>query len=147
MTPIVFLSILLIATAAVTIVQMVRRRIEISRLRQLASRWQMHYTPDDRFRLSTRVAPRLGVPGAACVRVQDVIYGSEGDCYRYFFTAQFTIGVLKRKSDEQSVCTITEQKAREGNHELGPITVASGGVTVVDQYEYLKKGLRGIAAG
>ncbi len=138
-SPIFFLTILVTATIAAVVTHLILRHLQITRLRQLAARWQMHYTPGDRFRLAPRIAPRLGVPGAATVRVQDVIYGREGDFYRYYFTTHYTTGVLKRKVDERSVCTLIERKDREQGADRGALVVAPGELTVVEQYENLQK--------
>jgi hypothetical protein len=139
-SPILFLSILIAATLAATATHLILRQIQMKRLRQLAARWQMHYTPGDRFKLSNRLAPRLGVPGAAMIRVQDVIYGREGESYRYYFTANYTTGVLKRKVDERAVCTLTELKDRDrASADLGPLQTATEGLTILEQYENLQK--------
>ena len=98
----------------------------------------MHYTPGDRFRLSDRVAQRLGVPGAAGVRVRDVIYGSEGESYRYYFTAEYTVGVLRRQSDQRVVCTATEKKERGDGGAMGEVVTAPMELAIVEQYRRLR---------
>jgi hypothetical protein len=137
-SPIFFLSLLVVATLAAVATHLILRHVQTAQLRQLAARWQMHYTAGDRFRLAPRIAPRLEVPGAAIIRVHDVIYGREGDYYRYYFTADYTVGVLKRKVDERSVCTLTELKDREQGADLGSLIIAPGELTIVEQYENLK---------
>lgn len=74
-------------------VRMNRRRV----LRAMAGRMGMHYCPSDRFRLGLRMSPYLDCPGAADVRVYDVIYGMEQDRYRYVFATEFTCGVVYTK--------------------------------------------------
>ncbi len=141
--PILFLAILVALTLGALAIHLARRGRRASRLRRLAAEWQMHYTSGDRFRLADRIPGLLGIPGAASVRVQDVIYGTEGDCYRYFFTAFYTTGVVRRKLDEAAVCTVTERRQRgdTDSHELGDLTKAAESLSVVDQYVELKRSL------
>src|SRR5687767_5696229 len=112
MTPATFLlvvsSITLVALGAEAVVARARRR----RIRALAARWNMHYTPGDRFRLSPRVAPRLPAVGAAAVTVKDLIYGIEGEQYRYVFSAEYTIGTVRKQRRLRSVCTFAEPRDR-----------------------------------
>ena len=136
MPPIYFLLILCAATVVALVIQLVRRRSRISDLRRLAQEWQMHYTPGDRFRLGLRVAHALDVPGAAAVRIVDIIYGTEGASYRYYFTTHYTTGVLKRKIDHAAVATTTEPKERSvcGGLEL---RLAPAHLSIAEQYRHL----------
>ena len=69
MTPLTFLLLVLFVTLAAAGGQWLFTRARRRRLRALAARWQMHYTPGDRFRLAPRVAARLPAAGAAAVTV------------------------------------------------------------------------------
>ena len=71
--------------------------------------------------------------------MQDVIYGTEEQSYRYYFAVHYTTGVLKRKVEELSVCTVTEPREREGGDGFSPLATAPGELTVIEQYEHLKK--------
>jgi hypothetical protein len=141
--PIVVLAIFVALTLGALGVHLARRSRRAARLRRLAADWQMHFTAGDRFHLADRIPQRLGVPGAASVRVRDVIYGTEGERYRYFFTALYTTGVLRRKVDEAAVCTVTERRQRNdaGMRELGDLSRAGEALSIVDQYAELKRGL------
>jgi hypothetical protein len=120
-----------IAAAALDLILAARHR---RRLRALASQWRMHYTPDDRFQLTSRISARLPMPGAADVHVTDVIYASEGDNYRYFFTVTYTSGVLRRKTDHHSVCRVIETK---GSREHD-VAFSSEQGAVLEQYAQLR---------
>ena len=97
-TPAQFLAMVLLVTAAAGLVRVIVRRRHVQQLRMLAAKWKMHFSADDRFRLATRIAPRLPVPGAAGIRVADLLYGIEDENYRYVFAAEYTTGVLRTKT-------------------------------------------------
>src|SRR4051812_14881853 len=109
------------------------------RVAQLAERWRMHYAAADRFRLSDRVAERLEVPGAAQVRVSDLIYGNELDRYRYVFLVAYTEGVARMKVRRRRVATLCEPKDRTGPDGWTPLVLASVEMTIVEQYEHLRE--------
>src|SRR5688572_7241313 len=138
MSPGQFLVLVCVAMAAIVIVHVVLLQVRRGQIRKLAQEWQMHYTPGDRFKLGTRVATELGVPGAASVRVEDVIYASEGDSYRYYFTAVYTAGVLKRQTDHRRVCTATEKKERSSINEIAALELGPMELPVVEQYRRLR---------
>ena len=140
MSPIQFLVLVCVTTAAIVIVHLILRQVRRGQLRRLAQEWQMHYTPGDRFKLGPRVATELSVPGAASVRVEDVIYASEGDSYRYYFTAVYTAGVLKRQTDHRRVCTATEKKERGAIREMTGLELGPMELSVVEQYRRLRNG-------
>jgi hypothetical protein len=139
MSPVMFLALVGVATLVAAVMHFVMERRRSSAVRKLAQDWQMHYTPDDRFRLADRIAGDLGVPGAAQVRVEDVIYGSEGEWYRYYFTVEYTIGVLRRHHDVRCVCMTTERKQREGATEMTKPVVGQMEVGVLEQYRRLRE--------
>jgi hypothetical protein len=138
-SPLLFLILIGAATVAAALVHLALRRARLAQLRRLAQGWQMHYTPDDRFGLAPRAAQALGVPGAAGVRVEDVIYGSEGESYRYYFTIAYTIGVVRRQSDQRCVCTATEKKARDAAHQMEAFQAAPMELPILEQYRRVKK--------
>ena len=99
-------------------------------------------------RITAKVVGRLPVPGAANVRVRDVIYGTERDRYRYVFTAEFTVGVVGPKHRVARVATFSEPRARVGGQsgassvETGSgsaptVILAPEGGTLVEQYRRL----------
>lgn len=138
MSPTEFLVLAVIVTVGVTVVTRLVERRRRGALRRLASAWHMHYTPFDRFRLAPRVAPRLPVPGAAAVRVKDLIYGLEGDQLRYIFVAEYTTGTIAAEHRRESVVSFAEPRERRDD---GPVEllVAPAGLGVVEQYEHLRK--------
>src|SRR5215213_3559711 len=110
MSPYAFLMVMIAATAGAAAAQIVSRSRHVSRLKDLADAWKMHFSAGDRFRLAPRVAERLPVPGAAGVRVFDLIYGIEHDQYRYVFCTEYTVGVLRTKTGWRRVATFTEPR-------------------------------------
>src|SRR5262249_19814692 len=117
LTPLEFLALMLIVTAAAGTIRYVSRRRYVAKLQQLADEWKMHFSAADRFRLGPRIAPRLGVPGAAGVRVVDLLYGIENENYRYIFAAEYTTGVLRTKTGVRKIATFCEP--RDGSKENG----------------------------
>ena len=138
MSPTEFLVLAVIVTVGVSVAARVIERRRRGVLRRLASAWQMHYTPSDRFRLAPRVAPRLPVPGAAAVRVKDLIYGLEGDQLRYIFVAEYTTGTIAAEHRRESVVTFAEPRERRDDSSV-ELLVAPSGLGVVEQYEHLRK--------
>jgi len=112
-------------------VRLKRRRA----LRALAGRLGMHFGPSDRFRLGPRMSPYLDCPGAADVRVYDVIYGVEQDQYRYIFAAEFTCGVVRTKRRCRRIVGMIEPKefAQEGKVS---VRLAPEGRPLIEQYQW-----------
>jgi hypothetical protein len=139
-TPAQFLAMVLLATAAAGLIRVILRRRHVQRLRGLAAQWKMHFSADDRFRLATKIAPRLPVPGAAGIRVEDLLYGIENQNYRYIFAAEYTTGVLRTKTGVRRVATFCEPRdatepgfaASSCNLEFAP-----DGMSIVEQYRHL----------
>ena len=138
MSPTEFLVLAVIVTVGVSVAARMIERRRRGVLRRLASAWQMHYTPSDRFRLAPRVAPRLPVPGAAAVRVKDLIYGLEEDQLRYIFVAEYTTGTIAAEHRRESVVTFAEPRERRDDSPV-ELLVAPSGLGVVEQYEHLRK--------
>lgn len=138
MSPTEFLVLVVIVTVGASVASRAIERRRRAALRRLASAWQMHYTPFDRFRLAPRVAPRLPVPGAAAVRVKDLIYGLEGDQLRYLFIAEFTTGAVAPQARRESVATFAEPRERRDDSPVN-LLLAPAGLTVIEQYEHLRK--------
>jgi hypothetical protein len=137
MSPSATFLITLAVTIAALIVHALLRRSLRSKLAALAKEWQMHYSPDDRFQLADRVAEMLPQPGAARVQVADLIYGNEGDGYRYVFSASFTLGVLCGRKRRMHVATFRESSRRGSGETASPLVLASEGLSVVEQYREL----------
>jgi hypothetical protein len=127
--PTLFLAILIAFTLLLLIAQLVLDRTRHRKLISLAREWRMHFAPDDRFNLAARVAEKLSLPGAADVRIADLIYGSEEGTRRYVFSAHYTRGVVRWKHREKCVASLSENK-----DQWSPLNVAPGELSVVEQY-------------
>ena len=121
---------------AATIEAVSRRRLRRA-LRRLAAEWRMTYSACDRLRIAARIAHKLSVPGAADVCVTDVIYGSLGDRYRYIFTVEFTIGVVRGKQRHVRVAAFGEARDRQSPEQVGPLSLAPENLPLVEQYRRL----------
>lgn len=136
MTPGLLLLACLALTALAGALDVMTHRRRARVLRALAQQWRMNYHPADQLRLTPKVLPHLPIPGAANVRVMDLIYGSERDRYRYVFSVEFTLGVSGSKRRVVRVASLSEPRERNG---AGPVSVALAPDegSLVDQYRYL----------
>ena len=134
--PNIVLTILLTLTAIAVTTSAIRSARRREAIRSLAARWRMNFGRADSFRLTARVAQHFPIPGAAAVRVADVVYGLQGDAYRYVFTAHYTLGVTGPKTRHTRVATFAEPRDRRRG---GPpvLTLGSAGLTLLEQYESL----------
>src|SRR4051812_27477725 len=147
MSPYAFLMVMVVLTAGAALAQIVTRARHVNRLKDLAAEWQMHFSADDRFRLAPRVAERLPVPGAAGVRVFDLIYGIEGDQYRYVFCTEYVVGVLRTKHGWRRVATFTEPRdASDGAAARSELVFAPVDLPMIEQYRALGEKLRAMRA-
>jgi hypothetical protein len=137
LTPFQFLGLLLMLTAGAGVVRMARRRRHLTQLRELADRWKMHFSVADRFRLAGKIAPRLPLPGAASVRVVDLLYGIEGENYRYVFVTEYTSGVLRTKTGIRRVATFCEPRDPSTLGSPCELQFAPDGLTIFAQYNHL----------
>jgi hypothetical protein len=141
MTPAQFLGLVLALTAFAAAWQLILRQRHVTRLRRLAEQWNMHYSATDRFRLAPRVAQRLPVPGAAAVRVVDLLYGVEKDNYRYLFATEYTVGVLRTKLGLRRVATFSESRdpAKHMTATLADeeLVFAPESLPLIEQYRHL----------
>jgi hypothetical protein len=140
-SPIRFVAILIAITAIARLAYVIRRQRQRRALQGLARRWQMHYSPHDRFEIADRIAERFPLPGAAEVRVVDLIYGTEstgaGEFYRYLFSAEYTVGVTRRKHRQRRVVTFREPKGRTTAADWSPLVFAAPAEDLLAQYEAL----------
>ena len=138
--PAQFLAMVLLITAAAGLGRVITRRKHVQRLRLLAAKWKMHFSADDRFRLATKIAPRLPVPGAAGIRVVDLLYGIEDQNYRYVFAAEYTTGVLRTKTSVRRVATFCEPRDAVGSNSnaISDLMFAPQHLPVLEQYRHLR---------
>lgn len=134
--PGVLLVALLGLTLTVLLAESVRQARQADAVRRLAGRWRMTFGRRDTLRLTARVARWFPVPGAAALRVFHVVYGTEGDRYRYVFTAQYTLGVTGPKRRHTRVATFAEPRDRRDDDEA-TVVLADEGLTLMEQYEAL----------
>jgi hypothetical protein len=140
LSPLAFLLCLVALTALAAGLSQGARRKNSRALAALARQWQMRFLPDDRFHLAPRVAHGLPVPGAADVVVKDLIYGQDDEsALRYFFTVEYTTGVLRGKRRHVAAATLTEAPAAAVGEGYSPVTLAPAHRSLVAQYEHLKQ--------
>jgi hypothetical protein len=137
MSPYAFLMCMVILTAGAAVAQMAARARHLGRLKRLAGEWKMHFSARDRFRLSPRVAEALPVPGAAGVRVFDLIYGIEQERHRYLFSTEYTVGVLRSKTGCRRVATFSEPRDAACAEKGCELIFASSNLPLIEQYQEL----------
>jgi hypothetical protein len=147
-SPMEFLALTIACTVAARLVYITLRRRHRKVLQELAREWRMHYSPRDRFDLAGRVAERFPVPGAAEMRVADLIYGTEhagenesasGDFYRFIFSAEYTSGVTRAKHRHRRVVTFREPKGRKASVDWSPLVLAPEELETIEQYRALRR--------
>ena len=134
--PGLLLVVLLGLTLTVLLVESFRESRQAEAVRRLAGQWGMGFGRRDTLNLTARVARSFPVPGAAALRVYHIVYGTEGDRYRYIFTAQYTLGVTGPKLRHTRVATFVEPRDRRGEGEP-TYTLADEGLPILEQYEEL----------
>jgi hypothetical protein len=137
MSPLILLICVIVLTIAAVAADSYRRGQTHCALRELARQRHMHFSRYDQLRLTTRVAVHLPIPGAAYVRVIDLIYGSEGGRHRYVFTAEYTAGVIRSKKRIRRAATFTEPRDRSDAKEPCHIQLAGADLSLIDQYKAL----------
>jgi hypothetical protein len=138
MNPSFYLVALLTISAAAAVWQYRRRRGLAKQLRAVAVSWDMNYSPGDPLRLTPRIAAAFPVPGAAHIAITDLIYGLDGDHYRYYLATEFTVGLTRSKKRIRRVVTFTEP--RTGEHRaFSPMLVAPADLSILDQFHELRR--------
>lgn len=140
MAPYQFLVVTLLITAGALAAQFRGRRRQAAELRDLGARHGMHYSRLDRFALAPRVAQHFPVPGAADVRVSDLLYRSDETAHYYVFTVDYTRGVLGTKSRHRAVARMTEAKQPAGRQPPPTLVLGPAGRPTPDQYRDLLGG-------
>jgi len=138
--PILVLLLLLAITAAAFIADAFMRKRRATRLAAMAAQWQMRFTAEDPFQLTPRIAAHFPIPGAADVVVRDLVYGQEDTAgrFRYFFTIEYTLGVLRTKRRRVAVGMLVEAGRPETNPFSG-VTLAPAELSLADQYQWLRR--------
>lgn len=134
LSPGVVLVVLMALSALAVFIDRASRRRRKRALRKLANQWQMTYSAGDQLRVAAKLIGKLPVPGAADVHVTDVIYGGQGETYRYLFTAEYTTGAVRGKRRQVRVGTFTEPRVSKGDSAAGAVTFAPEDLGLVEQY-------------
>jgi hypothetical protein len=137
--PILVLILLFAITGVAALADAYVRRARAARLAGVAKAWQMSFTAEDRFQLTPRIAAHFPLPGAADVVVRDLVYGQEeAGRFRYYFTIEYTLGVLRTKRRRVAVGMLVETGRPETNPFAG-VTLAPAELSIAEQYEWLRR--------
>lgn len=139
MSPLHFLGLITGITALAAVAQGILRRGWEEHLRKLAATWGMNYSARDQLRLTAKVARAFPVPGAAHIKLIDLIYGAVGDRYRYIFTAEYTTGVVHGKRRIVRAGSFTESRTRDAApaEQAAPAVLAPAELPLIEQYRRL----------
>lgn len=137
MTPLDVLAFTVCATAGAVAAEAIVARKRRKVLRRLAAEWRMTYSRVDSLRLTPKIARNFPVPGAANLRVTDVIYGIDHERYRYVFRAEFTTGTVRTKKRSARVATFSEPRDRQRTHAAAVVALAPQAGSLVEQYRRL----------
>jgi len=130
---------LLAITAVAAARQFQRRCRQAKRLCRFARQWEMHYSRDDRFKLVRRMSNPLPQPGAADLRVVDVLFATHHHRHLYIFTIQYSLGALTGIHRHARAAAIAEPVHRGAIHEAAPmqLTLAPENLPLLRQYQSL----------
>ena len=144
MTPWELLAAALAVTAVAYAADLAVRRRAGEGLRRLAAEWRMNFTLADRLRLTAKVARHFPLPGAANLRVSNVIYGTDKDRHHYVFTAEYTLGLVRGKRRLARAGAFSEPRDRERGPGPTSVQLAPAGLSLLEQYRHLGRG-KGVA--
>jgi len=136
--PLMFLASLLAVTVLAFAIHRALRHRRKEALRKLASQRGMQYSQSDLFALADRIGPTFPVPGAADLRVIDLIYATRTGRHLYVFTTEYTRGVSQRQWREEMVVGFCEPTTADGTN-VTPLTPAREGLTILEGYGELLK--------
>jgi len=139
MPPILFLLAALGLTAAAAVVDAALRRARSARVAALAADCKLRFTPLDRFQLTPRVAARFPIPGAADIVIRNLVYGQEpAGGFRYVFTVEYTLGVLRTKRRRASAAMLVEAPPNATDRQsFSPVKLALDDQPLIAQYRQL----------
>jgi hypothetical protein len=136
--PILLLVVMAGITAIAWAIHELLRTRHRNHLRLLARQWQMHYAPHDHFNIAGRIAEDFPVPGAADLRVLDLIYASDARHYCYIFTAEYTIGVIETQRRQSRVMSFCEAKEAHDPQQATTLSLGQMRLSLLEQYRQLK---------
>jgi len=137
MTPLDFLFVLLCATAAAAAMQRLATARRRRALARLAESMKMQYIAIDRFNLAARTCSVLPYPGAASLRVFDVIYETDGSRRRHLYTCEFGQGTIHSQFRRRCVAGFEEPAASEGP--IVHLIVAPESLSLPEQYRWTRE--------
>jgi len=137
MNPSELLALAVAITVGAHFVESFLRRRSGDALRRLAAEWHMNFSLTDRLNLTGKVARHFPIPGAANLRVTNVIYGTAKDRYRYIFTTEYTIGVVRAKRRLTQAGSFSEPRGREDGPSTETVVLAPPNQPLVEQYRAL----------
>lgn len=137
LSPGVVLGVLIGLSGLAALLDRASRRRRKKALRELAARSRMTYSARDQLRVADKVMGRLPAPGAADLYVTDVIYGSQGESYRYWFTAEYTIGAVRPKRRQVRVGTLAEPRGNKASDGSPQVSFAPEDLPLIEQYIHL----------
>ena len=135
MPPLILLAIVTVATVAAALAESVGRRRRAAVYRRLAVAHDMHYSAGDPLQVTARVAAALPVPGAAAVRVIDLLYRTDAAGHHYVFTAEYTVGVVAAKRRLRRAAAFDEP--RDATAAPAAVRLGDGRATLAEQYRSL----------
>jgi hypothetical protein len=137
MIPLTFLAGVLALTLAAFLGHLFLRRRLSEGYRQLAAEHRMQYAERDLFQITPRVVEKFPIPGASDIRVMDVIYQRRDEEYRYFFTIEFTLGVVRTKRRARRAGMLSEPRDRTQCAEWSALKLGPAEVGLIKQYGQL----------
>jgi hypothetical protein len=122
-SPEIYLILILMVLATVVGHSALRSYLQRKHLRNLARKWNMHFAAGDRLRLAQRAARHFPVPGAASIRVRNLIFRTEESRHQYLFTIDYTVGIIRGKVGRSSVAGFEEPVTRGIRSNQAPPTL------------------------
>jgi hypothetical protein len=135
MSPILLLWLLAAVSVAAAAVSALRHKGYSAKLAALAATWGMRFTAEDRFQLAPRVAIGFPTAGAADVLLRDLIYQQEDAGFRYLFTVEYTLGVLRTKRRRTGAGMVVETGV--AGEAFSAVTLAPADLPLGEQYTWL----------
>lgn len=135
-TPQLFLTVLVSLTLLALICNGWVKGRHREAVRRLAGEWRLNFAASDTLQLSARIAAQFPVPGVSALSVYNLIYGLDGENYRYYFTIEYTIGVTDGSRRVCRVATYVEPRdRRRGGQSV--LTLADDFLPALEQYQTL----------
>lgn len=142
MQPFDFLYLLLAFSAAAAAMKWFLSRLQARRLRRLAHQWNMHFVPDDRFKIAQQVCRQIPLVGATDLRIRNLMFRTDAGCRDYLFTCDFVSGVLFSQRRRRLVAALHEPDAAVPA-QFHAAQFAPQNVGVLEQYRRLHDSKQG----